>query len=53
MPEKTKTKQDLEKDDLERFVSEGGHDPVAAKVQAKREEEFVKTHKNSPKARKV
>ena len=36
MPEKTKTKQDLEKDDLERFVSEGGHDPAAAKVQAKR-----------------
>ena len=53
MPEKTKTKQDLEKNDLERFVSEGGHDPAAAKVQAKREEEFVKTHKKSPKARKV
>jgi hypothetical protein len=53
MPEKAKTKEELEKEALERFVSEGGPDPAAAKAQAKREEEFVKAHKIPPKARKA
>ena len=53
MPEKAKTKRDLEKDDLDRLISEGGHDPASAKEQAKREGEFVKTHKIPPKTHKV